>query len=239
MNAYGVCAPTERDPVGCGRYLGPGRWTCSTLWDPFGSAGSPADAHTARPHTSQARRHDTCSSDTGRPPSVWSSSPRLQRCLLYPRMFALLGGNITSRYSPQIKEYMTGTFLMTKWAHTPLAEKRELLVAVLGVPAVQTSFIHAFDLKALQLGTEDVVLGGRRLPKIGQILRWQKHLHRPCRGKKNSFQALQQSSYRTVVCFLDLPHTFVCYLPATLQGVVLIGDHILVAHPKPGKQTEK
>lgn len=45
-------------------------------------------------------------------------------------------------------------------AHTPLAEKGELLVAILSMPAVQASFIHAFDLKALQLGTEDVVLAG-------------------------------------------------------------------------------
>lgn len=91
----------------------------------------------------------------------------------------------------------------TKWAHTPLAEKGELLVAVLSVPAVQASFVHAFDLKALQLGAENVVLGGRRLPKIGQTLRWQKHLHRPWNGHTFFFfKALQRSSYRTVVSFL-------------------------------------
>lgn len=67
----------------------------------------------------------------------------------------------------------------TEWARTPLAEKGELLVAVLGVPAVQAAFVHAFDLKALQLSAEDVVLGGRRLPEVGQTLGWQKHLHRP------------------------------------------------------------
>lgn len=66
-----------------------------------------------------------------------------------------------------------------KRALTPLAEEGELLVTVLSVPAVEASLIHALDLKALQLGTEDVVLGGRRLPKIGETLRWEKHLHRP------------------------------------------------------------
>lgn len=55
----------------------------------------------------------------------------------------------------------------TEWARTPLAEKGELLVAVLGVPAVQASLVHAFDLKTLQQGAEDIVLGGRGLPKIG------------------------------------------------------------------------
>ena len=72
---------------------------------------------------------------------------------------------------------MTSDGQNTERAHTPLAEKGELLVAVLSVPAVQTSFIHAFDLKALKLGAEDVVLGGRCFPKIGQTLRWEKHLH--------------------------------------------------------------
>lgn len=60
---------------------------------------------------------------------------------------------------------------------TPLAEKGELLVTILGMPAMQTPFIHAFELKTLQLGAEDVVLGGRRLPKVGQTFRRQKHLH--------------------------------------------------------------
>lgn len=63
---------------------------------------------------------------------------------------------------------------------TPLAEEGELLVAVLSVPAVKTPFVHAFDLKALQLSTEDAVLGGGGLPEIGQALRGQKHLHRSC-----------------------------------------------------------
>lgn len=63
---------------------------------------------------------------------------------------------------------------------TPLAEKGELLVAILSMPAMQTPFIHAFELKTLQLGTEDVVLGGRCLAKVGQTFRRQKHLHRPC-----------------------------------------------------------
>lgn len=65
-----------------------------------------------------------------------------------------------------------------KCVRTPLAQKRELLVAVLSVPAVQASFVHAFDLKALQLGTEDIVLGGGGLPEVRQTLRRQKHLHR-------------------------------------------------------------
>lgn len=60
---------------------------------------------------------------------------------------------------------------------TPLAEKGELLVAVLSVPAVKTPFVHAFDLKALQLSTEDAVLGRGGLPEIGQALRRQKNLH--------------------------------------------------------------
>lgn len=70
--------------------------------------------------------------------------------------------------------------MMTNWAHTPLAQEWELLVAVLGVPAVQASFIHAFNLKTLQLGTEDFVLGGRSLPDVRQTFRWQEHLHGPC-----------------------------------------------------------
>lgn len=64
-----------------------------------------------------------------------------------------------------------------KWAPTPLAEEGELLVAVLGVPAVKTPLVHAFDLKALQLGAEDVVLGWGGLSEIGQAFRWQKNLH--------------------------------------------------------------
>lgn len=60
---------------------------------------------------------------------------------------------------------------------TPLAEEGELLVAVLGVPAVKTPLVHAFDLKALQLGAEDAVLGWGRLSEIGQALRRQKNLH--------------------------------------------------------------
>lgn len=61
---------------------------------------------------------------------------------------------------------------------TPLAEEGELLVAVLGVPAVKTPFVHVFDLKALKLGTEDAVLGRGGLVEVGQALRRQKHLHR-------------------------------------------------------------
>lgn len=73
-------------------------------------------------------------------------------------------------------------------ARTPLAEKGELLVAVLGVPAVKTAFVHAFDLETLQLSTEDAVLGGG-LPEIGQTLGRQKHLHRSCNNNKNQHTA--------------------------------------------------
>lgn len=45
-----------------------------------------------------------------------------------------------------------------KRAHTPLAQEGELFVAVLSVPAVQASVVHALQLKALQLSAEDVVL---------------------------------------------------------------------------------
>lgn len=62
-------------------------------------------------------------------------------------------------------------------ARTSLAEEGELLVAVLGVPAVQPSLVHALDLEALQLGAEDVVLAGRRLPQVGETLRGQEDLH--------------------------------------------------------------
>lgn len=62
-------------------------------------------------------------------------------------------------------------------ARTSLAEEGELLVAVLGVPAVQPPLVHVFDLEALQLGAEDVVLAGRRLPQVGETLRGQEHLH--------------------------------------------------------------
>lgn len=64
-----------------------------------------------------------------------------------------------------------------KWAPTPLAEEGELLVAVLGVPAVKTPLVHAFDLKALQLGAEDAVLVWGGLSEIGQAFRRQKNLH--------------------------------------------------------------
>ena len=74
-------------------------------------------------------------------------------------------------------ETNSSAFLVEKRARTPLAEEGELLVAVLSVPAVQASLVHALDLKALQLGAEDVVLGGRRLPEVGETLGWQKHLH--------------------------------------------------------------
>lgn len=69
---------------------------------------------------------------------------------------------------------------------TPLAEEGELLVAVLGVPAVKASFVHAFNLKALQLSTEDAVLGGGGLPKVGQALGRQKNLHRSCQRAKSA-----------------------------------------------------
>lgn len=67
-------------------------------------------------------------------------------------------------------------------ARTSLAEEGELLVAVLGVPAVQPSLVHAFDLEALQLGAEDVVLAGRRLPQVGETLRGKEDLHGACTG---------------------------------------------------------
>lgn len=60
---------------------------------------------------------------------------------------------------------------------TPLAEEGELLVAVLGVPAVEPPLVHAFELEALQLSTEDAVLGGGRLPEVGQALGGQEDLH--------------------------------------------------------------
>lgn len=66
---------------------------------------------------------------------------------------------------------------MWEYKLTPFAQEGKLLVAVFGMPAVEASFIHAFNLKALQLGAEDIVLGGRCLTKISETLRWQKHLH--------------------------------------------------------------
>lgn len=66
-----------------------------------------------------------------------------------------------------------------KSRHTPLAQERELLVAVLGMPAVKAALVHALDLEALQLGTEYVVLSGRCLSKFSQALRGEEHLHRP------------------------------------------------------------
>lgn len=68
------------------------------------------------------------------------------------------------------------------FARTSLAEEGELLVAVFGVPAVQPSLVHAFDLEALQLGAEDVVLAGRRFTQVGETLRWQEDLHGACAG---------------------------------------------------------
>lgn len=62
-------------------------------------------------------------------------------------------------------------------SRTPLAKEGELFVAVLCVPTVQPSVVHGFDLKALQLGAEDVVLGRGCLPKTGQTLGWQENLH--------------------------------------------------------------
>ncbi len=70
--------------------------------------------------------------------------------------------------------YQTGLFC------TSLAEEGEFFVAVFGVPAVQAPLVHALDLKALQLGTEHVILGWVRLAEISQTLRRQKHLHGPC-----------------------------------------------------------
>lgn len=63
---------------------------------------------------------------------------------------------------------------------TSLAEEGEFLVAVLCVPAVQASLVHALNLKALKLGTEHVVLGGVRLAEVSQTLRRKKHLHGSC-----------------------------------------------------------
>lgn len=80
-------------------------------------------------------------------------------------------------------------------ARTALAEKGELLVAVLGVPAVETPFVHALDLKALQLGTEDAVLAGGGLPKVCQALGRQENLHRSC----SKIQISTQSSRRAAV----------------------------------------
>lgn len=63
---------------------------------------------------------------------------------------------------------------------TSLAEEREFLVAVFGMPAVQASLVHALNLKALQLGTEHVVLGGVGLAEVSQTLRRKKHLDGSC-----------------------------------------------------------
>lgn len=76
------------------------------------------------------------------------------------------------------------SFGFDKSRHTPLAQEGELLVAVLGVPAVKAALVHTLDLKALQLGTEDVVLGRRCLSKVSQALWRQEHLHQPCKGTK-------------------------------------------------------
>lgn len=62
---------------------------------------------------------------------------------------------------------------------TPFTNKWELLIALLSVPAVQTPFIHAFNLKALKLGTEDIVLRKRGIGNGGNALGRQKHLHGP------------------------------------------------------------
>lgn len=78
---------------------------------------------------------------------------------------------------------------------TSLAEEGEFFVAVFGVPAVQAPLVHALDLKALQLGTEHVILGWVRPAEISQTLRRQKHLHGPCEEQTaawgNSFKRPQ------------------------------------------------
>ena len=72
----------------CG-YLGPGRWTCSTLWGPCGSAGSPEASRIAPPRISPAPRRGTCSWGRGRLPSGWSSTPHSPRCPWCPHMSVL------------------------------------------------------------------------------------------------------------------------------------------------------
>lgn len=120
----------------------------------------------------------------------------------------------------------------TEWAHTPLAEERELLVAVLSVPAVQAVFIHALALEALQLGAEDVVLRGRGLPKLLQALRRPNHLHGPCEETTHPYCPVQITEQRLFNSSSFI--TFGSHFPTALQGVTSIGDHILIAHPKPG-----
>lgn len=71
---------------------------------------------------------------------------------------------------------------------TSLAEEGEFFVAVFGVPAVQASLVHALDLKALQLGTEYIILGGVPLAQISQTLRRQKHLHGPCEDESRYYR---------------------------------------------------
>lgn len=61
--------------------------------------------------------------------------------------------------------------------HTPLAEEGEFPVAILSVPAVKATLVHALHLEALQLGTEDALRAGRGLSGTGQAFGRQEHLH--------------------------------------------------------------
>lgn len=49
-------------------------------------------------------------------------------------------------------------------------------------------------------------------------------------GRKKEAEVSTAGAKRVVV-FNEI--TLVCDLPTPLQGMVLIGDHVLVAHPKP------
>lgn len=88
--------------------------------------------------------------------------------------------NIPEWLSLSFNAIKQGSSVYTPPIRTSLAEEGKFFVAVFRMPAVQAPLVHALNLKALQLGTEHVILGRVRLTEVSQTLRRQKHLHGPC-----------------------------------------------------------